>query len=58
MRDLVQDDIGFGVNVERGAVPIKARTRAGWMHRHAEMLGELQRLPAVPLGYIAGGALG
>jgi hypothetical protein len=28
------------------------------MHRHAEMLGELQRLPAVPLGYIAGGALG
>ena len=29
MRDLVQDDIGFGVAVERRAVPVQARPGSG-----------------------------
>src|SRR5690348_14249286 len=58
MRDLMQDDISFGVGIERGAVPVKTAMCAGWVHQYAEMLGELQRLPAVALGYIAAGALG
>src|SRR5690348_2570634 len=57
MRDLVQDHISFGVGIERGAVPVKTGMCAGWVHRYAEMLGKLQRLPAVSLGYLAAGAL-
>ena len=58
MRDLVQDDIGFGIAVERRAVPVEARPGSRRMHSHAAGARQRQRLAAMRLGGLALGPLG
>ena len=58
MRGLVQDHIGLGVAVERGAVPIEGRAGAGGVDPHAATPRQRQRLLPVGLGRFALGALG
>ena len=53
MRHLMQDHISLGIAVERGAVPVERRMRTRGMDRHAELAGNFDRLPAVPLGHPA-----
>ncbi len=58
MRGLMQDHIGLGGAVERGAVPIEGGTRAGGVDRHAATARQRQRLKPVGLRRGAAGALG
>ena len=58
MRGLMQDHVGLGGAVERGAVPIEGGTHAGGMYRHAAMSRQRQRLLPVGLGRGAIGAVG
>ena len=58
MRDLVQDDIGFGIAVERRAVPVEARPGSRRMDLHAAGARQRQRLAAMRFGGLALGPLG
>jgi hypothetical protein len=58
MRDLVQNDIGFGIAVECRAVPVEARPGSWRMHSHPAGARQLQRPKAMRFGGRALGPLG